>query len=231
MCEIREYRCLCGTESRGRLWRKPSLYPRIRDHPAGVGFRNYFPIENHAYSACSQVAIETLIHQTSAYRGLIGTLKRRTGIRLAARTMAGAHISEAAAPITMLLRVITPSWLEIGAVIVPSQSEGWRRPATLAVETATSHLRGNHLATAGRLVRAPGLPLMNPSCSVGLGDYNQAQHVHDQRNSLLLKGRGGAVIAWSLCDGDRACPYRGGDAEPPLADSPVCRALSLLWLC
>jgi hypothetical protein len=51
---------------------------------------------------------------------------RRTGIRLAARTMAGAHSSEAAAPMKMLLRVVRPSWLEITAVIEPScQGEGW----------------------------------------------------------------------------------------------------------
>jgi len=63
--------------------------------------------------------------------------------------MAGAHISEAAAPMKMLRRVIRPSWLEIGAVIEPSGlSEGWRRSATFAVETATSHLHGNHLAAA-----------------------------------------------------------------------------------
>ena len=61
--------------------------------------------------------------------------------------MAGAYVSEAAAPITMLLRVIGLSCLEIGAVIEPSGlSEGWRRSATFAVETATSHFRGNHLA-------------------------------------------------------------------------------------
>jgi hypothetical protein len=49
--------------------------------------------------------------------------------------MAGAHISEAAAPMKMLLRVIRPLWLEIRAVIEPScQSEGWRHPATFAVE-------------------------------------------------------------------------------------------------
>jgi len=66
-----------------------------------------------------------------------------------ARTIAGAHISEAAAPIKMLLRVIRLSWLEIGDVIEPScHSEGWRRSATFAVETATSHYRGYHLAAA-----------------------------------------------------------------------------------
>jgi hypothetical protein len=40
----------------------------------------------------------------------------------------------------MLRRVMRLSWLEIGAIIEPSyQSEGWRRSATFAVETATSH--------------------------------------------------------------------------------------------
>ena len=35
----------------------------------------------------------------------------------------------------MLLRVTRPSWLEIGAVIVPSyDGEGWRHSATLAVK-------------------------------------------------------------------------------------------------
>jgi hypothetical protein len=62
MCKIRQYRCFCRTESRGRLWRKPSLYRRIRDHPAGVVFRNYFAVENRAHFVRSQVTVETLVH-------------------------------------------------------------------------------------------------------------------------------------------------------------------------
>jgi hypothetical protein len=86
--------------------------------------------------------------------------------------MAGAHISEAAEPMKMLLRVIRLSWLEIGAVIEPSyQSEGWRRSATFAVKTATSHCSvDTTLPQHGRLARAPALLLMRPLCSMGLGD-------------------------------------------------------------
>jgi hypothetical protein len=74
--------------------------------------------------------------------------------------MAGAHISDAAAPMKMLLRVIRLSWLEIAAVIEPScQSEGWRRSATFAVETATSHFRGNHLAAAWQVGEGASPPL------------------------------------------------------------------------
>jgi hypothetical protein len=82
----------------------------------------------------------------------------RTGIRLAARTIAGAHNSEAPAPMKMLLRVISclARELPLCAVIGPSfGNRGWRRSAMFAVETATSHLRGNHLAAGGRLVKAP----------------------------------------------------------------------------
>jgi hypothetical protein len=61
--------------------------------------------------------------------------------------MAGAHISNAAEPTKMLRRVMRLSRLEIGAIIEPSyQSDGWRHSAIFAVETATSHFRGNHLA-------------------------------------------------------------------------------------
>ena len=45
-----------------------------------------------------------------------GSSQAAQRIRLAVRTMAGAYISEAAAPITTLLRVIGLSWIEIGAV-------------------------------------------------------------------------------------------------------------------
>jgi hypothetical protein len=47
-----------------------------------------------------------------------GNIKPRTGIRLAIRTIAGAHISEAAAPMKMLLRVIRLP--RVIAVIEPS---------------------------------------------------------------------------------------------------------------
>src|SRR5665811_2010910 len=45
----------------------PSLCPRIRDHPAGFGYRNYFPVfNNHAHAAaCSQVKVEVMIKTTS----------------------------------------------------------------------------------------------------------------------------------------------------------------------
>jgi len=46
---------------------------------------------------------------------MVGNIKLRTGIKLVARTMAGAHSSEAAAPKKMLLRLISTSsrWLGI----------------------------------------------------------------------------------------------------------------------
>ena len=46
---------------------QPSLRPRKRDHPAGVGYRNYFPVFNsHAHAAaCSQVKVERVIKITS----------------------------------------------------------------------------------------------------------------------------------------------------------------------
>ena len=49
----------------------------------------------------------------------------------------------------MLLRVIWPSdwWLGVAIIIEPSfYNEGWRHSAIFAVETATSHSRGDHLA-------------------------------------------------------------------------------------
>ena len=81
--------------------------------------------------------------------------------------MAGAHISEAAALMMMLLRAIRSSWLENGAVIESScQSEvaatllrlPSKRPHPTLVETT--------LPQRGRLVRAPGLLLMCSSCSM-----------------------------------------------------------------
>jgi len=46
---------------------KPSFCPRTGDHPAGVGYRNYFPVfNNHAHAAaCSQVKVEVMIKTTS----------------------------------------------------------------------------------------------------------------------------------------------------------------------
>ena len=97
---------------------KPSLCPRMRDHPVGFGYRNYFPVNwavGHG-AACSQVEVEVVIktksvefsHRLRNFRSGFKNCngKPRTGIRLAARTIAGAHIREAAAPIKMFLRVI-----------------------------------------------------------------------------------------------------------------------------
>jgi hypothetical protein len=49
------------------LRRQPSLFPRMRDHSAGVSYRNYFPVfNNHAHAAaCSQVEVEVMIEATS----------------------------------------------------------------------------------------------------------------------------------------------------------------------
>jgi hypothetical protein len=43
----------------------------------------------------------------------------------------------------------------------PFCKEAWRGPAIFAVETATSHFRGNHLAAVGRLVKAPAFLTMH----------------------------------------------------------------------
>ena len=69
-------------------------------------------------------------------------------MRVVARTMAGAHNSEAAAPIKMLLRVMRPwSGTRIGVVIQPSShDEGWHRSAKFAAKATTSHFCGDHLA-------------------------------------------------------------------------------------
>ena len=49
----------------GFRW-QPSLCPRMRDHPAGVGYRNYFFVFNRAHAAaCSQVKVEVMIKTTS----------------------------------------------------------------------------------------------------------------------------------------------------------------------
>jgi hypothetical protein len=103
------HRDLVGLEGSGSVfcW-QPSLCPRIRDLPACVGYRNYFPVDIRARSTCSQSAVERAIKATSVefcgFKNCNGKL--RTGIRLVARTIAGAPISEAAAPIRMILRVI-----------------------------------------------------------------------------------------------------------------------------
>ena len=56
--------------SRGGIWKRIPvaiiLVPAHTRPPAGFSCRNYFPVENRAHSACSQVAFETLIHQTFA---------------------------------------------------------------------------------------------------------------------------------------------------------------------
>jgi hypothetical protein len=52
--------------------------------------------------------------------------------------------------------------LGVSAVIKLSffSKEAWRGSAILAVETAASHFRGNHLAAVGRLVKAPAFLAM-----------------------------------------------------------------------
>jgi hypothetical protein len=95
---------------------KPSFFPRTRDHPVGFGYRKYFAVVKHGRhgAAYSQVTVERVIKTTSVELSQrIQELwiqnrngKPRTGIRLAARTIAGAHIRKAAAPMKMFLRVI-----------------------------------------------------------------------------------------------------------------------------
>jgi hypothetical protein len=48
----------------GFQW-QPSLGPRIRDHPAGVGYRNYFPVDTRDHSASSPSMVERVIKATS----------------------------------------------------------------------------------------------------------------------------------------------------------------------
>ena len=108
------------------------------------------PVENRAQLACFQVAVETLVHQTFAEPCMLLPNRFSQAAhwhKLAARTMAGAHSSEAAAPMNMLLRVIKPSWLETGAVIEPScKGEGLLCYVCRRNGHIPSRLRGNHLA-------------------------------------------------------------------------------------
>jgi hypothetical protein len=48
----------------GNVRWQPSIILRTCDHPLGVGFRNYFSVENRTHSTCSQVTGETLVHQS-----------------------------------------------------------------------------------------------------------------------------------------------------------------------
>src|SRR6185369_8124604 len=50
----------------GNVRWQPSIILRTREHPAGIGFRNYFSVESRTHSTCSQVAGQTLVHQTFA---------------------------------------------------------------------------------------------------------------------------------------------------------------------
>ena len=50
----------------GNVRWQPSIILRMCDQSAGIGFLNHFSIENSCYSACSQAAVETVIHQTFA---------------------------------------------------------------------------------------------------------------------------------------------------------------------
>jgi hypothetical protein len=80
----------------------PTMGPcRLSSHPA----LNAFSKKSYLRRSTNPAHIGTI--------GTIGNIKLRTGIRLPARTMAGAHIKDAAAPMTMLLRVISPSALKI----------------------------------------------------------------------------------------------------------------------
>jgi hypothetical protein len=79
----------------------------MRDLPAGVGYRNYFPVDIRARSTCSQSAVERVIKATSVefsgFKNCNGKL--RTGIRLVARTIAGAPISEACLCASLLILI------------------------------------------------------------------------------------------------------------------------------
>jgi hypothetical protein len=76
--------------------------------------------------------------------------------------MAGAQISEAAAPTRMPLRVTTLLSLGSGITAVIKLSlckEVWRSSAIFAVQMATSHFRGNHLAAVWQVGEGASLPL------------------------------------------------------------------------
>ena len=90
--------------------------------------------------------------------------------RLAARTMAGAHISDAAEPMKMLRRVIRLSWLEIGAVIDPFLNGEAGALCDVCRRNGPPAFADTTLPQRGRLAKAPALLLMNPSCRVGLGE-------------------------------------------------------------
>jgi hypothetical protein len=80
----------------------------------------------------------------------------------------------------MLLRVIRlRSGMEVGAVIGLSFLQGGLAPAIFAVETATSHFCGNHLAAVGRLVKAPAFLAMHP--------YNGDR---DSRSQAIIQANG-----------------------------------------
>ena len=69
-------------------------------------------------------------------------------MRLVARTMAGAQITDAE-PARMTLRRVTPAAMREGfwtGKEPSTRKEGWRDSAMTAVETAASHLREDHLA-------------------------------------------------------------------------------------
>ena len=92
----------------------------------------------------------------------------------------------------MLLRAIRSSWLEIGAVIEPScQSEVAATLLRLPSKRSHPTLAETTVPQRGRLVRAPGLLLMNPSCRAGLGDYNRMHNILFTRElARRLQGTG-----------------------------------------
>ena len=120
---LRHRDLLAGGSRSGFRWQS-SLCRRIRDLPAGVGYRNYFPVDIRARSICSQSAVERVIKATSVefcgFKNCNGKL--RTGIRLVARTIAGAPISEAYFCASFLiLMVLLHAWrsalVRCGAVL------------------------------------------------------------------------------------------------------------------
>jgi hypothetical protein len=78
--------------------------------------------------------------------------------------------------------------LRVSAVIKLSffSKEAWRSSAILAVETAASHFRGNHLAAVGRLVKAPAFLAMQRSHGIGT---QQLQAVVMQIEGTSLEAR------------------------------------------
>jgi len=109
-----------------------------------------------------------------------GNAKLRIGIRLVARTMAGAHIREAAAPRKVLLRVIKPPcWrFKIGAIIEYPPVIARAGATLLQLPSKQPHpIEATTLPQRGRLVRVLALLLMH-CCNGRERAENQVEYAY-----------------------------------------------------